>query len=110
MMDLTTVILNMCDPSKGFVDYLTNFEFWKAVTCPYANSVGFLTLGLFVYGSISVPIYLTTGTIIIPAVLLLLVGGAVLAQIAAPGMTIAVLVLLGAGAGAIGLLYLKYSR
>jgi len=110
MMDLTSVVLQMCDPSMGFVEYLRNFEFWKAVTCPYANSVGFLTLGLFVYGSISVPIYLTTGSIIIPAVLLLLVGGAVLSQVAAPAMTVAVLVLLGAGAGAIGLLYLRYSR
>jgi len=110
MIDLAPVILQMCDPSKGFVEYLSNFEFWKAVTCPYASSVGFMTLGLFVYGSISVPIYLTTGSIIVPAVLLLLVGGAVLSQVAAPGMTIAVLVLLGAGAGGIGLLYLRYSR
>jgi len=65
MIDLAPVILQMCDPSKGFVEYLSNFEFWKAVTCPYASSVGFLTLGLFVYGSISVPIYLTTGSIIV---------------------------------------------
>lgn len=107
MMD---ILLQMCDPSKGFVEYLSAFEFWNAVTCPYANSVGFLTLGLFVYGSVSVPIYLTTGSIIVPAVLLLLVGGAVLSQVAAPATTIAVLVLLGAGAGVLGLLYLRYSR
>jgi len=102
--------LQMCDPSMGFVDYLTNFEFWRAFTCQYANSVGFLTLGLFVYGSISVPIYLTTGSIIIPAVLLLLTGGAVMSQVAAPATTIAVIVILGAGAGALGLLYLRFSR
>lgn len=107
MMD---IVLQMCDPSKGFLDYITNFQFWKAVTCPYANSVGFLTLGLFVYGSISIPIYLTTGSIIVPAVLLLLVGGAVMSQVAAPATTIAVLVLLGAGAGSLGALYLKYQR
>lgn len=109
-MNLASLVLQMCDPSKGFVDYISEFEFWKAVTCPYANEVGFLTLGLFVYGSISVPIYLTTGSIIVPAVLLLLVGGAVLTQVAAPATPIAVLVLLGAGAGAIGLLYLRFSR
>ena len=100
----------VCEAGLGFGDYLTNFEFIKAFTCTYANAAGFLVVGLLVYGGISLSIYIETGSVIIPFVLLLTVGGAVLTQVAAPAMTIAVLVLLVTGGGVMAYLYHRYSR
>lgn len=108
---VSTVILQMCRGDKGFVEYLTDFQFWKAFVCPYANNMGgLLVVGTLFYFGLAAPIYITTGSIIMPLVLLLLVGGAVMAQTAAPATPIAVIVLLFGGAGAITYLYYQFSR
>lgn len=103
-------VLQMCPGSKEGHEYLTDFDFVEAITCTYANEAGFLVTGLFFYGGIMIAIYATTDDIRIPSVLLLLTGGAILSQIAAPGLTIAALMLLLVGAGVITILYYRYSR
>lgn len=100
----------MCDPSMTGFEYLLNFEFIKALTCTYANPIGFLVVGLLVYGGISLSIYIRTGSIIIPFVLLLLTGGVVMQQVAGVAVAIATLVALGAGAGVVTYVYAAYSR
>ena len=92
------------------MQHLLDFEFWSAFTCPYANSVGFLTLGLIVYGAVAIPSYLVTNSIIIPFVLLLIIGPVVMAQVASPAVAIATVVLLVGGAGSMVMLYRQYSR
>lgn len=100
----------ICDASKDFGDYITNFEFIKAPTCTYANETGWLVMGLLVYGGISLSIYIRTDSMVIPTVLLLVVGGAVMAQVAAIGAPFAVLLLVGIPAGVIALAYYIYSQ
>lgn len=99
----------VCDPTIDPSTYLSNFEFIKAFTCVYANSMGFLALGLLVYGAISARIYIQTGSAMIPVVLLLLTGGAVMTQVAAIGTTIAAVLFLTVGAGIITYVYWRYS-
>ena len=100
----------MCSAGKTGPEYLTDFQFVEAFTCTYANSAGFLVTGLLVYGGVMIAIYATTDDIRIPSVLILLTGGAILGQIAAPGLAIAALILLLVGAGVVTLLYYRYSR
>ncbi len=100
----------MCDPAMSGADYLTNWEFMKAVTCTYANAAGYLVTGLLVYGAVSLSIYIRTGSVIIPFVLLLTTGGAVMQVVAGPATAIATILLLCVGAGSITLLYYRYSR
>lgn len=100
----------MCPTNQAGHEYLTDFEFVKAITCTYANEAGFLVVGLLFYGGILTAIYATTDDIRIPSVLILLTGGAILSQIAAPGLTIAAIMLLLVGAGVITILYYRYSR
>jgi len=106
---LQTIILQYCDPNMGLLEYMQEFDFWRAFVCPYANTMGFLTFGLIVYGTISISLYLVTGSLVIPVVLLLTIGPVILGQIAAPGIPIAVLALLGAGSGAVTLLLFRYN-
>lgn len=100
----------LCDPAMGGTDYLLNFEFIKAISCTYANAAGLLVTGLMVYGAISLAIYIRTDSVTIPAVLVLLTGGAVLSQVAAPAMAVATVLVLTTGAGTITILYYRYSR
>lgn len=101
---------DVCDPAIGFGEYLADFQFIKAMTCTYANAAGFLVTGLLVYGGISLGIYIRTGSVLIPFVLVLTTGGAVLAQIASVGVTIATIILLTVGAGVMTYVYLAFSR
>jgi hypothetical protein len=103
-------VAQVCDPDKTMVDYISNAEFIKALSCPYFNTAGMLVTGMFVYGAISSVIYLRTDSVMIPFVLLLLTGGAITTQLAGPGMAIATILLLTVGAGVLTVLYRRYSR
>ena len=103
-------IAAMCDASQSFADYLTNWEFVKAFTCQYANTTGFVVLGLIVYGAISSSIYIRTGSFIIPFGLLLMAGGAALSQMASVAIPVAVLLILVVPAAVMAYLYAQYSR
>lgn len=107
---LTAALAAMCDGNKSGPERLTDFEFVEAFACVYGDAVGLVVTGLIVWGGISISIYLTTGDVRIPAVLLLLTGGAIIPQVAAPGLTLAVLVLLLTASGLATALYYRWSR
>jgi hypothetical protein len=102
--------MSTCDPQVSEIAYLLNFEFIKAFTCTYFNAAGALVAGLLVYGGVSLSIYIRTDSVLIPTVLLFVTGGAVLSQVAAPGMQIAGLLLATVGAGAVAFLYRRMAR
>jgi len=105
------ILLQVCGDRAGTEwTYLTDFEFIKAFTCTFANSVGLLVAGTLVYGGIGLFTYVRTGSIIVPFVLLVLVGGAVLSQVAGVFTTAATLLFLLTGAGVITYLYARLSR
>lgn len=100
----------VCDPNTSEIAYLLNFEFIKAFSCTYFNSAGMLVTGLLVYGGISLSIYIRTDSVLIPTVLMLITGGAVLSQVAAPAIRVAGLLLVTVGAGAVAYLYRRLGR
>lgn len=102
------MVLQLCQTGMDFADYLGEFMFVQAGVCYQVSRVGLATLGMISYAAVAIPIYLTTGSIMIPLVLLLLTGGATVSQMAAPGVSLAAIVLLNAGAGAITYLYYKF--
>lgn len=99
-----------CDTSMSGVDYVRDYAFLKAFACTYASVAGLAVVGLFVYGAVSLSIYIRTGSTLIPMVLLLLTGGAVLPAVASPGVGIATVMLLTTGAGAFAVLYYRFSQ
>lgn len=103
-------IAQMCDSGATFAEYLRDFEFVKAFTCQYANTVGFATLGLVVYGAVASSIYIQTDSMILPFGLFLMIGGAALSQMAAVAVPIAVLLALVLPAAVTTYLYVRYSR
>jgi len=106
-------IAQMCSgvsTADDMIAELLKFHFVKAFSCTYGASAGMLVVGLIVYGGITLSILIRTGDVRIPVVLTLLVGGAVIPQIASPGVAVIGIALLISGAGAITLLYYRYSR
>lgn len=99
----------MCDGSS-MREYLQAFEFAKAFTCQYADTTGFLVLGLFVYGAIASSIYIRQDSLIIPFGMLLMLGGAVLSQMASLAIPVAVIVILVVPSAIVAVLYVRYSR
>lgn len=99
-----------CEAGVAGYEYITQFEFIKAFTCTYANPIGFLAFGMLTYSAISFSIYIRTDSVMIPFVLLLLIGGVVMTQVAAPAVGVATILLLVMGAGVLTILYYRYSR
>lgn len=99
----------VCGPGD-FQSRLLDWEFVQAFTCQFADSIGFLALGMLVYGFLGMAIYAYTGSVLIPLVLLFLTGGAIMTQTAGIATTIATVIVLVAGAGVVTLIYVRYSR
>jgi hypothetical protein len=109
-VDILTSALALCEPGWNMADYVGEYRFFEATSCFVITRTGIPLLAMIVYGAIAIPIQLRTGSVTIPAVLLLLTGGATMATIAAPAISIATIVLIMAVPGAVTLLLYAYSR
>jgi len=110
-MEPTDLIMQagFCTGKPG-MEHLLDFEFVKAIACTYGNTAGMLVVGLLVYGGIVLSIFLRTGDIRIPVVLTLLTGGAIIPQVAGPGVAIIGIGIILTGGAVMALLYYRYSR
>lgn len=96
--------------SESEIAYLLDFQFIKAFSCTYFNAAGMLVTGLLVYSGVAMSIYIRTDSVLIPFVLTMVTGGAVLAQVAAPAVQVAGLLVATVGAGAVAYLYRRLGR
>lgn len=92
-----------CTQTSGYTSALDaaftaiqNREFVDAFTCTYAGTLGgLLVVGTFAWFTISIMSFVRTGSFAMPVVYTLLFGGAVLAQVAAPVLGFASLLIAG---------------
>ena len=63
-----------------FNEAMSNFELWDAVICPFAGPTSMLLVGTVIYSGIGLNIFLRLGSVIIPFVLALILGGTVVGQ------------------------------
>lgn len=99
-----------CTEGKGFEAYLFDFEFINAFSCTASDlGGGFATVATLVLAGVGLSIYVRTGSVALPAILLLLTGGALLSTVAAPALGIATLLILVVGGGAITYAYWRYA-
>ena len=73
-------------------------EFIQAFVCTYANTTTILGLGLVVWFTVSAMTFARSGSLIMPVVLMLLLGGAALSMLPPVGLGVAAIVLVGTGA------------
>lgn len=63
-----------------FQQAMEDFDLWEAMFCVYGGPMGELVVGTIVYSAFALAIFVRTGSLIIPFVMLLVLGGTVLSQ------------------------------
>lgn len=93
--------------TDAFQTAIETFDLWQAGYCAYGTPLGELAVGSIVYAAFGLNIYIRTGSAILPLILMLILGGTVLAQTWAVISAFAALVILiGAPIVATGLVIL----
>lgn len=78
----------------AFITAMENLDLWEALFCPYATPLGELAVGSIVYAGFALNIFIRTGSVIVPFILVLLLGGTILAQVYAVISAFAALIIL----------------
>jgi len=77
-----------------FKEAVRNFDLWQAGFCAYGAPLGELVVGTIFYTAVSINIFLRTGSLIIPFVLFMILGGIVGGQMLGVINTVAGLIIL----------------
>jgi hypothetical protein len=89
-----------CSDYDAYFQFLKNEQFFDAVYCVFADSVGVLLFPLLVWGSMGTALYIFSGSLIMPLVLTIILGGVVVVQLpAGPIQFVAAVVLFGIALG-----------
>jgi len=63
-----------------FMEAMETMSLWEALACPYGTSLGMAVVGTIVYSAFALNIFVRTGSVIIPTILVLILGGAIVGQ------------------------------
>lgn len=66
--------------ADAFRTAMENFELWKAAFCPYGAPLGELVVGTLIYGAFALQLFIRTGSVILPFILMMILGATVLGQ------------------------------
>lgn len=67
-----------CGDFSTYVEFIRQDQFWDALYCPFADQVGAPVFALFVFGSVGVSLYVSSGgRVEVPLVVMILVGAAI---------------------------------
>lgn len=58
----------------------SNFDLWEAMICPFAGPTSMLIVGTILYSGVGLNIFLRQGSVIVPFILALILGGTILGQ------------------------------
>lgn len=63
-----------------FQTAMENFDLWEAMVCPYGTALGMGVVGTMLYSAFALNIFIRTGSVIIPFVLVMILGGTIIGQ------------------------------
>ena len=89
-----------CSDYDTYLEFMQNEQFFEAVYCVFGDSVGVLLFPLLVWGAMGSALYIFSGSLIMPLVLTIILGGVVVVQLpAGPIQFVAAVVLFGIALG-----------
>lgn len=65
-----------CGDFSTYIEFIRQDQLWDAVFCPFADTMGAPVFGLLVFGALGLSLYISTGRIEMPLVVMMLVGAA----------------------------------
>jgi len=101
------------DPDAACLEFRVEMEdrnFFCAAASPFLGVLPLPVLGMIVWGTLSMGLFIRTGSPIMPFVLLLLTGGAVGGILAGPALSLVTVLILAVVGGVPLLLYMQYAR
>lgn len=91
---------------EAFQKAFENLDLWGALYCSYATPLTQAVVGTLFYGAVSLAIFIRTGSIGMPAVLFIILGATILAQMMAVVTPfVALIVLVGAPLAATAIIW-----
>lgn len=66
-----------CSDYTSYGDFLVNGQFFDAITCVYADTVGMAVAALFVFLTLEVGLYIYSDSVILPTVVGIIFAGSV---------------------------------
>jgi hypothetical protein len=89
-----------CSDYDTYLEFMQNEQFFEAVYCVFGDSVGVLLFPLLVWGAMGSAMYIFSGSLIMPLVLTIILGGVLVVQLpAGPVQFVAAVVLFGIALG-----------
>lgn len=89
-----------CSDYDTYIAFFQNEQFFEAVYCVFGDSVGVLLFPLLVWGAMGTALYIFSGSLIMPLVLTIILGGVLVVQLpAGPIQFVAAVVLFGIALG-----------
>jgi hypothetical protein len=89
-----------CSDYETYLEFFQNEQFFDAVYCVYGDSVGVLLFPLLVWGAMGTALYIFSGSLVMPLVLSIILGGVLVVQLpAGPIQFTAAIVLFGIALG-----------
>jgi len=89
-----------CSDYDTYLEFMQNEQFFEAVYCVFGDSVGVLLFPLLVWGAMGLALYIFSGSLIMPLVLTIILGGVLVVQLpAGPVQFVAAVVLFGIALG-----------
>ena len=89
-----------CSDYDTYLEFMQNEQFFEAVYCVFGDSVGVLLFPLLVWGAMGSALYIFSGSLIMPLVLTIILGGVLVIQLpAGPVQFVAAVVLFGIALG-----------
>ena len=89
-----------CSDYDTYLEFMQNEQFFEAVYCVFGDSVGVLLFPLLVWGAMGSALYIFSGSLIMPLVLTIILGGVLVVQLpAGPVQFVAAVVLFGIALG-----------
>lgn len=90
----------------AFETALDALDLWQAGYCAYATPLGAAVVGTLFYGAVSLHIFIRTGSVGIPAILFIILGGTLLGEmLAVVSPFVALIVLVSAPLLATGIIW-----
>jgi len=80
--------------TEMFQDAMANLDLWEALACPYGTPLGMTVVGTMLYSAIALNIFIRTGSVIIPTILVFILGGTIIGQMVGVVSTFASLLVL----------------
>lgn len=73
---------------------LVDGKFFDAITCAFANEMGGALFALMVFGALGMSLYIYSGSVIVPVVLAIIMGSAILVTLPSSAAQLAGIVIL----------------